>query len=284
MFEDWTFDHVGLVVKDACKTIEYYQAMNTPVAKLLHDTGGKYKTGSLRKGDLTLQFVQPMMPSLQEEFLRIHGEGIDHMCYVVNDLEKERTKLIGMGISLVPAESYPRESDYESILFETRQNGTIMLELRQKTGTDLNVKNSLSNDWQFDHLAFVVDDVYKSLIFYMYLGFEVQLRSRVPKGVPVAAFCRKGPVTLMFHGHQDWHQGKLFYNTHGEGIDHIAFNVTGIEKEASILIKQGYPQKGKTTPDPEAYRAFFDTSRYGGVYLELTQPRNNAGLWWEYPL
>jgi methylmalonyl-CoA/ethylmalonyl-CoA epimerase len=283
MWEDWTFDHVGLVVKDIEKSFEYYQGMDTKVEKPVTVINQKYKVTYLRKADLSIQFVETSdANSSQMEFLQVHGEGIDHMCYIVNDLEKEKTKLAELGIPVLKNSAEPdKDPLYDSILFDTRQGGTSMLELRQlRKSPDKSVlsKETPAKNWQFDHLAFVVNDVHKSLVFYMSLGFEVQLRARVQKGVPLAVFCRKGPVTLMFHGHNDWGQGKQFFTAHGEGVDHIAFNVDNIEEEAAKVSRMGFPLKGKIGSSPDAFRAFFETRKYGGVLLELAQVK--MSLWW----
>jgi methylmalonyl-CoA/ethylmalonyl-CoA epimerase len=283
MYEDWTFDHVGLVVKDIEKTFEYYQGMDMEVEKPPTTIDQKYKVAYLRKADLSLQFVQSLdANSRQTEFLQGHGEGIDHMCYIVSDLEKEKTKMAGLGIPVVKNNPEPEKDPlYDSALFDTRQGGISMLELRQLRSTadkSSILKETPARNWQFDHLAFVVNDIYKSLIFYMSLGFEVQLRARVKKGIPLAVFCRKGPVTLMFHGHNDWGQGKQFFNVHGEGVDHIAFNVNNIEEEAAKVSRMGFPLKGKIGSSPDAFRAFFETRKYGGVLLELAQVK--MSLWW----
>jgi methylmalonyl-CoA/ethylmalonyl-CoA epimerase len=283
MFEDWTFHHVGLAVKDTEKTMAYYQVMDMQVEKPFFTVGNKYKVGCLRKADLSLQFVQTTDPnSRQADFLTKHGEGIDHMCYLVNDLEKEKAKMARLGIPLIKDEiDLEADPSYDIALFDTRQAGTIMTELRQLKAAPektLNPEKTVSNAWVFDHLAFVVDDVYKSLVFYLNLGFEVQLRSRVKKGIPVAVFCRKGPVTLMFHGYNDWGQGKQFHDLHGEGVDHIAFNVADIQKEAAGVVSQGFPMKGKIGESPDAFRAFFETRKLGGVLLELAQEK--MSLWW----
>lgn len=251
-----------------------------PVIKI----GNKLKVCSLRKADLSLELCQSTDPqSWQAQFLNDHGEGIDHICYIVSDLEKEKANIAKLGISVVDTDLHPEESpDYDALLFDTRDGGTTMLELRQLSASNVDkfdtVEEVAKDSWQFDHLAYVVSDVYKSLSFYMSLGFEVQLRCRVPKGVPVAAFCRKGPVTLMFHGHSDWKQGKQYFDVHGEGIDHIAFNVDNIEEEAAKISNLGFPLLGKIGSSPDAYRAFFETRKYGGLLLELAQVK--MSLWW----
>ena len=83
-------------------------------------------------------------------------------------------------------------------------------------------------------------------------------------------FCRKGPVTLMFHNNNDWAPAKQFFDVHGEGADHLAFNVENIQEEAAKMSNLGFPVKGKVME-----RTFFETREYGGVTLELAQPKTS---------
>jgi methylmalonyl-CoA/ethylmalonyl-CoA epimerase len=282
MWKDWQFDHVGLVVNDLEKTLDYYRTMGMVNEEPREMSKDKYKTGFLRRNDVVLEFCQPgAANSIQSEFMKNHGEGINHMCFLVNDLEKETADLMARGIPVIEKSQYPAAPHYsETVLFDTRHGGTILLELGQMPSGEKKAASgaAANTDWQFDHLAFVVNNVRESLSFYLSLGFEVQLRARVPKGIPLAVFCRKGPVTLMFHGNNDWVQGKQFFEAHGEGVDHIAFNVNNIEEESAGLVRRGFPLKGKINPTADAVRAFYNTRTYGGVLLELAQPI--LSLWW----
>jgi methylmalonyl-CoA/ethylmalonyl-CoA epimerase len=286
MWEEWILHHSGMVVRDIDKTMEYYQAMGWTVEQPAMKLENKYKMGYLHRGDLSLEFVQPLdAGSKQVEFLKNHGEGIDHACFIVNDLEKIKAELAAKGLHSLPgfetAVSPEDTKIYNTALFDTREGGTIMLELRQlKEKSSSSPVKTADDGWKFDHLAYVVNDAYKSLIFYLGLGFEVQTRlTATAKGMPLAIFMRHGgEQTMMVHDHTTWQQAKRFYDTHGEGIDHIGFNVANIQEEAAKVTKMGFPLMGKIMKGPDAYRAFFDTRKYGGVILELAQAI--LPFWW----
>lgn len=139
----------------------------------------KYKTGYLCKTDLALEFCQPVASnSINSEFMKNHGEEINHMCYLVNDLEKGEINLVARGIPIIEKSQYLAEpKSKETVLFDTRHGGTILLELGQIPAGDKKATSGATANmgWQFDQLAFVVNNLRESLSFYMALGFEVQL-------------------------------------------------------------------------------------------------------------
>lgn len=132
MESNWTMSHVGLVVKDWQKTVEYYKSLdifNIPDAKPHIMEGKKVKVMGthIYLGNLWIEVWQPMSGNTtQQQFLDTHGEGINHVCFDVPDLARERESMNEKG---VPVLFNIRDS---ATYYNTSQKGNMLIELRQK--------------------------------------------------------------------------------------------------------------------------------------------------------
>jgi catechol 2,3-dioxygenase-like lactoylglutathione lyase family enzyme len=285
MANDWELDHLGYVVEDINKAFEYYQTLGLEGCQPPKRLRNGDQVCFFRKADASFAFLQPGdEKSIPKAFLEKSGEGIFYLSFNVNNLDKEKSNLEANGISIIDQQvtikkaGSGKEPAAKSVIFDTRTYGGTLIELRQSctatdTKTKLPVKSSenASASWKLHHVGYIVKDVVKTTAFFMYIGFEVQL-IRAPK-LPVAGFVRNGPLTWMFHGPNDWKQGREYFEKHGEGIEHIAFDVEDLDKEIADMTNKSFILRGKVSSTKDATRVFFDTGNIGGVTLELEQPK-----------
>ncbi len=64
---------------------------------------------------------------------------------------------------------------------------------------------------------------------------------------------------------------KKFLESHGEGINHIAFIVDDIKEATSIMVEAGFKVISSSNNEGGGGMAFFDTDKVGGVQIELEQ-------------
>jgi methylmalonyl-CoA/ethylmalonyl-CoA epimerase len=110
------FEHVGVIVRDLDKTIEYYQSLGfgpfEPMPKLpwawMEEYGKPREKGVViairigKIGDLTLELIQPVSgKSIHMDFLEKRGEGIQHLAYSVADIDKTTEEMVGKGLSII---------------------------------------------------------------------------------------------------------------------------------------------------------------------------------------
>jgi methylmalonyl-CoA/ethylmalonyl-CoA epimerase len=106
MESNWKFAHVGIVVEDLEKTFERYKALGVVTGYSdPHKMGGKKAEligRHIQVGPLMMEMWQPIRgETVQKEFLEKHGEGINHIAFHVDDLEKERARMVEKGIRIV---------------------------------------------------------------------------------------------------------------------------------------------------------------------------------------
>jgi methylmalonyl-CoA/ethylmalonyl-CoA epimerase len=157
----WTFHHVGVIVEDVDKAVEYYQSLGfidfLPEAETAESrptwveiiTYGEtvikdglplfpvrlgMKPGRVkfcRMSTVPLELIQPgdAFTEVNGDFLKSKGEGIDHIAYTVEarhfDREVEKMKSRGLSILFSGRESNGGGFAY----FDTRKVGGIITEL-----------------------------------------------------------------------------------------------------------------------------------------------------------
>ncbi len=133
MESNWKFNHIGSVVRDVDKTVEYYQSLGIvdKATDRITMEGKKAKLIGrfIQIGSLMIELWQPVRgETVQQEFLNSRGEGVNHIAFHVDDLDKERDKLVEKGIPVVF--SVKDQNGYMAY-FDARKVGNILIELIQ---------------------------------------------------------------------------------------------------------------------------------------------------------
>ena len=132
MEKKWKLSHLGFVVKDMDQVTSYYERLGIgtvgPIQRIRTPDGGRVKTCFVKVGSLEIEFLQPVEgggPSSQ--FLKKHGEGINHLAFTVRDIDREIEDLKNHGVRLMFRLDVP---DYGKIAyFDTGELGGVVMEL-----------------------------------------------------------------------------------------------------------------------------------------------------------
>ncbi len=145
METNWRFHHVGVVVRDMDKAVEYYQSLGIfafqPEIMVDSSTFADYrvygKTPStphkfrIRFAEVGAAGFELLSPtegeSIYKEFLNSKGEGIHHLGFRVDDLDAEMAKMREKGIPILVT---GRRSESPGFAyFDTRKVGNAIIEL-----------------------------------------------------------------------------------------------------------------------------------------------------------
>jgi len=148
MHKNWKFHHVSVVVRDMDKAMEFYKSLGVGPFPPLIGPGGKVtlvnKTAmgkasdyqiDLRHaeggiGDLAFEVIQPLDGDTPvKEFLEKKGEGIQHIGFYVDDLDKEAAMLAQKGFKISQSGESPA---VKWAYFDTDKVGGVSIELMQK--------------------------------------------------------------------------------------------------------------------------------------------------------
>ena len=145
MGNNWELAHVGLVVRDMDKTVEYYRSLDigaeigterigdnksrvvTRYGKIADTEEEKVRIRNIQIGPLSLLLNQPVEGKThQQEFLdKNGGDGINHVAFFVDDLKSERAKMVAKGIQIM----FEVEGN---CYFDTRESGNVVIQLLQR--------------------------------------------------------------------------------------------------------------------------------------------------------
>lgn len=143
--ENWTLLHVGLSVKNTDEAANYYESLggkaserpdivlesaNFENLKTYGKTDAppwKIKIKMLNLGPLTLELLEPIEgDNYIKTWMDEHGEGANHIAFIVDELEKEVEELEAKGVPVM----YHAEGRYAYM--DARKVGGVVIELMQK--------------------------------------------------------------------------------------------------------------------------------------------------------
>jgi methylmalonyl-CoA epimerase len=95
--------HVGVVVRDMEQAMRFYRdVLGLPVRKLqvMHDQG--VKAALLTLGNSEIELLEPVVADTGiARYLDRKGEGLHHVCFEVDDVERDLTGLTVRGVELI---------------------------------------------------------------------------------------------------------------------------------------------------------------------------------------
>jgi len=107
--------HVGILVGDLDKAVEYYESLGFgPFKPLVLNVKERFLWGKPmqapnlkakmgKTGAIVVELIQPDMSidSIWANSLKTRGEGVHHICYVAHDIDKEEAELVGKGFEVM---------------------------------------------------------------------------------------------------------------------------------------------------------------------------------------
>jgi methylmalonyl-CoA/ethylmalonyl-CoA epimerase len=136
-------DHMGFLVRDLDKAIKDFESLGIgPFQEIEMETivyremYGKPADWRLRAAvvkidpGIKIELIQPLEKAdLLQDFLTKKGEGINHVAFAVEDLDKEVAKLQKRGLK--PIFIAKRSTGHGGVYFDTRETGGTIFELIQ---------------------------------------------------------------------------------------------------------------------------------------------------------
>jgi methylmalonyl-CoA/ethylmalonyl-CoA epimerase len=112
--EQKSVSHLGLVVRDAAAVRDYWQKLGLPGFELEHATPREdsryrgqplllaFEVGFQKMGAISYEWIQPPSTptNIYEDFLKRHGEGVQHIGMPVEDLSKATATYEKLGFSV----------------------------------------------------------------------------------------------------------------------------------------------------------------------------------------
>ena len=271
MMSDWEFNHLGMMVTDRDEVLQYYQSVGIGVSvgpqpllpyiegdgeitfyKELHGepvshkfkTGGShnFNDGQSQIGNCQLE-VYPMKPGpgmFISRYLEKKGNGINHIAFNTNNIEKDTQHFLDLGCDLV----FNVTTNGKTIenYIDTRLHGDLMISLRppadnwEKSWRKNNESHPLVNKWRFLGLGICVDDINAASKYFLNIGYsQLSNLKRLEEWSVTSQEFSIGKITLDII---EAEEGTIYSNSitqREEGVAELIFEVDNLRQELELL-------------------------------------------------
>ena len=271
MMSDWEFNHLGMMVTDRDEILQYYQSVGIGVSvgpqpllpyvegdgeitfyKELHGepvshkfkTGGShnFNDGQSQIGNCQLE-VYPMKPGpgmFISRYLEKKGNGINHIAFNTNNIEKDTQHFLDLGCDLV----FNVTTNGKTIenYIDTRLHGDLMISLRppadnwEKSWRKNNESHPLVNKWRFIGLGICVDDINAASKYFLNMGYsQLSNLKRLEEWSVTSQEFSIGKITLDII---EADEGTIYSNSitqREEGVAELIFEVDNLHQELELL-------------------------------------------------
>ena len=136
MEKNWKLHHIAVIVRDIDEAVQYYQSLGIATVGrevIFPESKPRIRAKFVQIGSVPIEFIQPLEgESGYKEFLESKGEGVQHIAFAVDDLDKETDKLVDKGVSIIVKGKAPSAFGSTSAHFDTRQVGDFAIQLIQE--------------------------------------------------------------------------------------------------------------------------------------------------------
>lgn len=96
-------DHIGIAVRDIRKGAEFYgRCLNLNISEAIDVPSQKVRVAFMEIGNTKLELIEPLeKDSPVEKFIQKKGEGLHHICFLVDDIGKALAELKDKKVKLV---------------------------------------------------------------------------------------------------------------------------------------------------------------------------------------
>lgn len=140
----WKLKQIGLVVRDMDKAVERFSVLGFgPFSPKILPAGVKewvkgkptradVKVRATMVGNVELELCQPVSgDSPHQDYLESKGEGIQHVLFTVENLQKEIDRLTGLGCSVLLRASFGDEAGSGGLAYVDLDASGLIVELAQ---------------------------------------------------------------------------------------------------------------------------------------------------------
>jgi methylmalonyl-CoA epimerase len=277
--------HVGLVVDNLKKACENYDKLfGLKCVDFRNDQGKGFQLDArlMLPNECWLHLVQNWNPeSRVNQFLKKHGESLEHIAIETDDIEADVAHLRKIGVPLFQDKIFNALDGFEAFVYPDDAIG-FTVELIQPHPTSYYwepEKVSNPNLKGLQHIGVAVKDVFKAAErFDKLFGLRAnELRTDQHNGTQKDMIIEFGNDRLWLHlvETEDLENRVYqFMQKHGEGLEHLCFEIADIREAVNRVKAAGVPlYQHKIYLDREdGFEAFVYPEYNHGVIVELIEP------------
>jgi len=277
--------HIGIAVEKLDQAISTYDKLFGYKATDIRNNQGKgfqLDARIMMPNRTWLHLVENWNPeSRVNKFLQQHGEGLEHIALETTDIEEEVAYLRSMGVPVFEDKIFNAADGFEAFIYPDAAIG-FTVELIQPHVTSYYwqpEKVSNPNLLGLQHIGVAVKNVVEAANKFEKL-FRIKssdLRTDQHYGTQKDIMIEPGNDRLWLHlveSTDPENRVTQFMAQHGEGLEHLAFEVNDIRRAVKTVKKAGVSlTANKIYLDREdGFEAFVDSKNNHGVTTELIEP------------
>jgi methylmalonyl-CoA/ethylmalonyl-CoA epimerase len=126
-------NHIAIAVNNLEEAAKFYQEhLGLPLTGVEVVAAQKTKVGFIKIGESNIELVQPAEPgSPLTKFLETKGQGIHHICFEVDDVEKEVKGLLAKGTVMVDQAPRPGAHNSKVAFVHPKASNGVLIELAE---------------------------------------------------------------------------------------------------------------------------------------------------------
>jgi methylmalonyl-CoA epimerase len=130
------FDHVGVAVKSVDQMLAIFGKIGDFQVSKTEVPGQNARIAMLRAGETSVEFLEPTSEdSTLAKFIRDRGEGLHHIAYEVDDIEKTTDELKARGFRFIYDKPADGKFGSRVNFIHPKSTGGILVELTQNAKT-----------------------------------------------------------------------------------------------------------------------------------------------------
>jgi methylmalonyl-CoA/ethylmalonyl-CoA epimerase len=127
-------DHIGIAVRDIKASSEFYKGcLNLDVSEPVDVPGQKVRVAFMEIGKTKLELIQPLgLDSPVEKFIQKKGEGLHHISFLVDDIEKALAELKDKKVRLVDQTPRVGATGKRIAFLHPESSSGVLIELKER--------------------------------------------------------------------------------------------------------------------------------------------------------
>ena len=127
-------EHIGIAVKDIGKVSKFYKdVFGCQISEEMDVPERKIRIAFTEISGVKLEFVMPTdKESVVAKFIDKKGEGIHHICFEVDDVERATAELKDKGVELVDDKPRMGAEGKKIVFIQPKSTHGVLIELKEK--------------------------------------------------------------------------------------------------------------------------------------------------------
>ncbi len=126
-------DHIGIAVRNIDQALVVYEKLGGFDVKVTEVAAQKAKVALLKSGETSVELLEPTSEeSSLSKFIRERGEGLHHIAFAVEDIERSMAELSAKGFRFIYEKPADGKFGSKVNFIHPKTAGGVLLELTQE--------------------------------------------------------------------------------------------------------------------------------------------------------